>query len=507
DMHYGVITIDTVEESFLEWVWLPIAFGLWWSLVPVLMRWRAQIDRALLEPVRPAPVADEAPRTTTTDPGAPAMSSSTSYVADPLPRRPIRSRFGLTGLAVAYMLLALPTLVVLALVTAAVPLSVVVVGLFVLSLVVPLNRQLANVHRWLAGLVLGTRIDEPYLPGQANGPVGQVRNWSRDPARWRDAGWMYVSVTIGFVLCALAVGLLLGVVWFLIFPFIFWVSPDGVFDINYGLFTIDTVRESFYEWIWAFVCLLLWWRFAPVLLRARARLDRSLLAQSRGSLERRVAQVAESRAETIDHSAAELRRIERDLHDGAQARLVSLGMSLGMAEQLIATDPAAAARLLEEARLTTTTALGDLRSVVRGIHPPVLSDRGLAGAVQALALDMAIPVAVTVSLPGRPPAPVESAAYFAVAECLANTGKHAGASRGAVELSYDRGRLWIRVEDDGRGGADVAAGTGLAGVSRRLDAFDGTIEVVSPTGGPTTVTMELPCVLSSPKTSPSSGTD
>lgn len=421
--------------------------------------------------------------------------------------RPTESRSALTGLAFAYVLLFAPTVVLFCVIVTALPLVVVGVGGILLLLFVPLNWAFANLHRRMAGTILGAPIEQPYVHQRTLKPWRRLLFWSRDPARWRDFVWLLVSMSAGFVLSVLTVGLLLGVVWFLIFPFIFWVTPDGVFDINYGLFRIDTVSESFYEWVWAFVCLLLWWKFAPVLMRARARLDRSLLAQTRASLERRVAEVAESRAETIDHSAAELRRIERDLHDGAQARLVSLGMSLGMAEQMMAKDPEAAAKMLEEARLTTTSALGDLRSVVRGIHPPVLADRGLAGAVQALALDMAIPIAVTVSLSGRPPAPVESAAYFAVAECLANIAKHSGAKRGAVELSYDVDRMKLRVEDDGYGGADGGKGTGLAGVARRLGAFDGTMDVVSPSGGPTIVTMELPCVLSSPKTSPSSGTD
>jgi signal transduction histidine kinase len=216
--------------------------------------------------------------------------------------------------------------------------------------------------------------------------------------------------------------------------------------------------------------------------------------------------LTESRAESIDHSATELRRIERDLHDGAQARLVAASMSLGLAEDLFATDPELAQRLVAEARSTTGAALGDLRSVVRGIHPPVLADRGLSGAVEALALDMAIPVTVEHDLDGRPPAPVESAVYFAIAECLANTGKHAHAAHGWVDLRHRDGVLTAVVGDDGRGGAEPDQGTGMRGVMRRLSAFDGTMRVSSPDRGPTVVTLEVPCALSSPKTTPSSGT-
>jgi signal transduction histidine kinase len=177
-----------------------------------------------------------------------------------------------------------------------------------------------------------------------------------------------------------------------------------------------------------------------------------------------------------------------------------------MADDLLARDPDAARRLLAEARSTTSAALGDLRSVVRGIHPPVLADRGLAGALHALALDMPIPVLVEVDLAGRPPAPVESAAYFAAAECLANVGKHSGAERAWIDVGHVDGVLRLVVGDDGRGGADVESGTGLRGVMRRLATFDGTMAVSSPAGGPTVVTMEVPCALSSEKTTPSSGT-
>jgi len=248
-----------------------------------------------------------------------------------------------------------------------------------------------------------------------------------------------------------------------------------------------------------------WWTLRPKM-RARSQIDLWFLATSRTErLQQRVQVLTETRAEAVDSAAAELRRLERDLHDGPQARLVALSMSLGLAEQMFAEDPAAARRLINDARTTTSAAIGDLRSVVRGIHPPVLADRGLTGAVQALALDMAVPVTVVADLDGRPPAPVESAVYFAVAECLANVGKHARAEAVTISLSHDEGRVRVRVHDDGVGGADPGAGTGMLGVRRRLAAFDGTMSVTSPTGGPTEVTLEVPCDLSSPRTTPSSG--
>ena len=416
-------------------------------------------------------------------------------------------RLRLSGLGFAYVFLAVPAVVLVAVTTASLGVAVVGVGLVLLMLFVPLVAQLANVHRAIASRVLGVRIERPYARASSSSPRGLLLTWVGDSARWRDYAWLWVKITIGWATAWVSVGLTLAVLWYLVFPFVYWVTPDGVFDMNYGFFVMDTQAEAFLEWFFLLIAFSLWWLLLPPVVRFVAVLDRAMLAPSRDQLEQRVAHVAQTRAETIDHSAAELRRIERDLHDGAQARLVSLGMNLGLAQQMLATDPEGAARLLAEAQDSTTTALGDLRSVVRGIHPPVLADRGLAGAVQALALDMGLPVSVIVTLPGRPPTPIESAVYFAVAECLANVAKHASASRASVELSWDDGVLRAVVTDDGIGGASVEAGTGLAGVARRLDALDGRMEVVSPDGGPTVVTMEVACALSSARTTPSSGTD
>ncbi|QGG43118.1 sensor histidine kinase [Aeromicrobium yanjiei] len=394
----------------------------------------------------------------------------------------------------------------MALLTASLGVAVVGVGLVLLLVLVPVTQQYANLFRGLSGRVLGRMIDKPYRPRRRGGPFALLAGWAEDPARWRDLLWLYVVVLFRWALAWIALLLALAVIYYAVFPYLFAVTPKGTFDTDYGVIRVDTQAESFLHWAWLLVALALWWWLEPLLVKWCAQIDAALLSPSRGALERRVAEVSQSRAETIDHSAAELRRIERDLHDGAQARLVALGMNLGLAEELLAKDPDAAAQLLAEARTVTTSALGDLRSVVRGIHPPVLADRGLAGAVQALALDMSLPVAVTIVLAGRPPAPVESAAYFATSELLANIGKHSGARRASIDVSHDGRVLRIVVADDGSGGASVDRGSGLAGVARRLAAFDGTMDLVSPDGGPTVVTLEVPCVLSSPKISPSSGT-
>ncbi|WP_049560322.1 sensor histidine kinase [Nonomuraea sp. SBT364] len=197
----------------------------------------------------------------------------------------------------------------------------------------------------------------------------------------------------------------------------------------------------------------------------------------------------------VDSQAAEMRRIERDLHDGTQARLVAIGMTLGAVEQLVDDDPAAAKALLAKARDASAETLTELRRVIRGIHPPVLAERGLGDAVRALAMDSALKVTVDVDLPHRPEAPVEAAAYFAVSELLANASRHGGATRATIDISTNGPNLRITVADDGWGGADPAKGSGLSGIERRLAAFDGVMALHSPPGGPTTVTMELPRVL------------
>lgn len=218
-------------------------------------------------------------------------------------------------------------------------------------------------------------------------------------------------------------------------------------------------------------------------------------------LTRRVQRLTESRAVAVDTAAADLRRLERDLHDGAQARLVALGMNLRAAERLIHTSPEAAAALIVEAREASARALTELRELVRGVHPPVLADRGLADAVRALALDSPLQVETDIDLPGRVPAPVETACYFAVAEVLTNATKHSGAHSARIVIAHTGRMLRIEVTDFGLGGADPAAGSGLAGVEKRLATFDGILAVSSPAGGPTIVVLEVPCALSSLKTS------
>jgi signal transduction histidine kinase len=230
-----------------------------------------------------------------------------------------------------------------------------------------------------------------------------------------------------------------------------------------------------------------------------ARWSTALLMPSpQARLAARVEELKETRADAIAAHGAELRRIERDLHDGAQARLVALSMRIGLAKRAYDHDPEAARKLLDDAQDQAEEALTELRQVVRGIHPPILTDRGLAGAVRALAAGSGL--AVTVDDGGldegvRAPAAVEAAAYFVVAEALTNAAKHSGSPRAEVRLARTRRGLSVRVRDEGRGGADESGdGSGILGMRRRVAALDGTVEVTSPVGGGTVIQVELPCV-------------
>jgi signal transduction histidine kinase len=345
-------------------------------------------------------------------------------------------------------------------------------------------------------------IRRPYLPEPDRAELGS-RRWLRwiitDPATWRDMAWLLPGGLIAMALGAVAVAIpIYGLVGVGLLPL--WLFRDEVW-FGYGLFwPTANLTEAWLALPQGLMIIAAGLALAPLLRSTDVRFTRLFLAPTAAAeLRLRVAHLTTTRADAIDAQAAELRRIERDLHDGAQARIVSVGMTIGLAERLVRRDPSAALKLLAEARASSTAALVDLRHLVRGIHPPVLAERGLEGAVQALALSLPVRTEVTSHLPGRLDTPVESAVYFAVAEALANMGRHSRARSAWVTIRHDQGVLVVQVGDDGIGGADAARGTGLQGIERRLDAFDGTIAVSSPPSGPTVVTMEVPCALSSPK--------
>ncbi|MFB8212793.1 MULTISPECIES: sensor domain-containing protein [unclassified Streptomyces] len=405
------------------------------------------------------------------------------------------------GLVVSFAALAGScTLFVLAVVSIAlIPLGI---GLVTTPYILEAVRKHANQRRLLAITWSDVRIPVPYRPfpkDVRSGFTGQVERTTlmlKDPATWRDMRWLVVDMTAGYTVAILAAALM--------------VYPVEGFVLAAGLWRVFTDDRYWYAFVpvdsqatgllaaalgvalFAFGVLV-----SERLLRAHFVLARSVLAPTQEQeLALRIDRLTETRHEAVDTAASELRRIERDLHDGAQARLVAMGMNLGTVEALIEKDPAQAKQLLAMARESSAEALTELRDLVRGIHPPVLAERGLGDAVKALALRLPVPCDVDVELAGRAEAPVESAAYFAVSEALTNAAKHSGADRIWVDLRHSDGALRFSVTDNGRGGASVGAGSGLSGIERRLGTFDGIMAVSSPAGGPTMVTMEIPCELS-----------
>jgi signal transduction histidine kinase len=236
---------------------------------------------------------------------------------------------------------------------------------------------------------------------------------------------------------------------------------------------------------------------APYVTRSMAGVqvwvDRKLLGPSRRDLAARVGELERSRSRMVVAADTDRRRIERDLHDGAQARLVSLAMELGRAKAHFDDDPEGAKLLITQAHENAKTALVELRGLVRGVHPPVLSDRGLDAALSGLAALCPVPVTVQVEVADRPSATVEAVAYFVVAESLTNVAKHSGAASASVSVRSENDMLHVVVRDDGHGGA-VATGAGLAGLADRVQAVDGHLSISSPAGGPTVIDVEIPCV-------------
>ncbi|MEU7568400.1 sensor domain-containing protein [Streptomyces fradiae] len=356
---------------------------------------------------------------------------------------------------VGHLLLNLPlSLLAFVYVTVAVAvgvaLSVTVVGLPLLAAGLAGARLVGRAERARARGLLGVRVEEPSRPPRrpGGGPVAAVWAALRDAVAWRTMLYGFVRLPWGVVTFAVTL-----------------------------------------------VALLVLWPALPYLVRAMANADRAMVRGLLGpsdELERRVAELESDRGVVVDTAAADLRRIERDLHDGAQARLVALAMDLGLAKEKATEDPEAAARIVEEAHGEVKLALRELRDLARGIHPAVLTDRGLDAALSSVASRCTVPVTVTANLPERPAEAIEGITYFTVSELLQNVSKHARATRATVDVWRTGDRLLLQVTDNGHGGAHPARGTGLAGLAERLDAVDGVLVVDSPDGGPTTITAELP---------------
>lgn len=360
-------------------------------------------------------------------------------------------------------------------------------------LTVLLARWFGRMERARARVLLGVDVADPH-PARTGGWWSRLRRDLVSGAVWREIAHHLLLLPVGLVGWALAVVLWSGSLFLVTLPATVWLMPDDVADLGpievgiggaVGLGLLGSVGLCY---------------VAPWFTRGWARLDvalvRGLLGPTASAQwEERVETLTTTRALAVDAAEEERRRIERDLHDGAQQRLVALAIDLGMARSKMDTDPEAARRLLDEAHEEAKRAIAELRDLARGIHPVALTDRGLPGAVPGLAARAPFPVDVRVDVADRPVPAIEGIAYFVVSEALTNVAKHADATRAQITVVRQGPRLHVDVRDDGRGGARPALGSGLRGLADRVAAVDGTFEVDSPVGGPTVIRADLPCVL------------
>jgi len=371
------------------------------------------------------------------------------------------------------------------------------VGLFMLPPAVLLMRHLTDRVRASAAAWSGVRIASPYLPEPAgSSALRRCHHLLGDRANWRDALWLLVDSSLGILLTLTPLLLILHGIRGLTMPFLVGTEAAEWLGSWYVVIPVDDQPTAWFAAILglAHFPLALW--SAPHLLKLHARLAATLLAPTEVTrLTNRVQHLAESRDDAVGSQATELRRIERDLHDGAQTHLVAMGMTLDAAMRVLDSHPEAARSLMDEAKNSSAKALQQLRDLVRGIQPPVLVDRGIADAIRTLAIENPLRIETTIDLPGRPSLAVETAAYFSVSEVLNNAMKHSGAQSGAINVHHEFGRLVINISDNGRGGANTEGGTGLRGIEKRLAPLDGFITILSPLGGPTMVTIEIPCGL------------
>ncbi|MGW4808135.1 sensor histidine kinase [Kitasatospora sp. NPDC004272] len=399
----------------------------------------------------------------------------------------------LTGIAIGEALLLLWLCLVVCL-------SCIGVGLPLLPGALDAIRSDARLQRRLALEWSGVRVDSAYpsepADGSARTGLRRVHRMLGERETWRDLTWTVVNPVIGPVLALLPAAAILGGLWGLALPFV-WEDLSTSWDgIWFTFIPVESQGTAILAALLGVVEIAAGVLLLPKpMLGLHGRWVRLVLGSSRAELNHRVEHLANSRSDAMDMQANELRRIERDLHDGAQVRLVALGLTLSAAESLIEQNPAAVRALLAEAKDNSVKALNELRDLVHGVHPPLLADRGLVDAVRTLTLELPQRVQLTGSVPGRLPAPVESAAYFAIAELLNNVTKHGKATEVTVDIHHADHELRVSVHDNGVGGADSGRGSGLRGVERRLAAFDGLLAINSPAGGPTMVAFSIGCDL------------
>ena len=369
-------------------------------------------------------------------------------------------------------------------------------------------RQLGAVSRALARRLLGVSVPPPPPLQRLPGRLGWIRAGLTDPAGWRARAYLLLKLPVALLgLITLLVPWGLGLIY-LVYPLSWSILHELAPELaRHGIRITIGISSTAHAFPWTFLlipCGALMLIPAPGLTRAVNSLDAALITRLLGpvSLPQRLRELEETRAAAVDDSAARLRRIERDLHDGAQAQMVAVAMKLGLAREKLGSGAGAAApadfaralELVDAAHRSAKQAIIELRDLARGIHPPVL-DRGLGTALQTLAARSGVPVEVVIDLPRRPSAAIETIAYFCAAELLANVAKHSGARHATLEAVHVPGLVRVRVRDDGRGGARIAGGSGLAGLAERIRTVDGRLDITSPPGGPTVVTVELPAQL------------
>jgi signal transduction histidine kinase len=338
---------------------------------------------------------------------------------------------------------------------------------------------------------LGTTLRDPYRHAAPEaGWIARLLAIGKDPATWRDFLFLMLRLPMGIFTFVVSVTTWAVAGGLLSSPVTYWF---GVFRMQFGDWVFDGPVAVMIATLGGVLMTVLAFGITRGLARLEMVLAAALLDASPDELKRRVADIASSRTRSMSAADEERRRLERDLHDGAQQRIVSLAMTLGLAQQKLATNPEQGARLVAEAHEEAKRALQDLRDLARGLHPAVLTDHGLEAALPALAARCPIPTRVDVAVSPRPAAAIESAAYFVVAESLTNVARHSQASAVQVTARRDNDLLTIEVRDDGKGGAQIVPGGGLAGLTDRVEALDGRLTMASPEGGPTVVRVEIPC--------------
>ncbi|MFZ3568795.1 sensor histidine kinase [Streptomyces sp. BH097] len=415
-------------------------------------------------------------------------------------RAPIEGR---TWREFGYLMLSLPLSIIgfvwaVTMTSLGVGLLITFIGVPVLAAALAGARGLGALERVRARGLLGVEVGTPEpLRPRTGGPMGWIGATLKSGVSWRHLlygvlhmPWAVFGFAVGLSFWATGWTMLTYPLWRWVFPT--YVGQDGIQlygDSGHAVYLDNPFEIAVTAGLGLLVTLA-----TPWVIRALTTVDRlmvvGLLGPSR--LASRVVELESDRGVVADTAAADLRRIERDLHDGAQARLVSLAMDLGVAKEKLSEDPATAARMVDEAHGEVKTALQELRDLARGIHPAVLTDRGLDAALSAVASRCAVPVQVEVDLVERPAPAIEGIAYFTVSELLQNVSEHSGATRAEVDVWRAQDRLMVQVYDNGGGGAVASGGSGLAALAGRLDAVDGILVVESPTGGPTRVTAELP---------------